>query len=393
MTPTMNTPGPLAGIRVVEFGNLIAAPYAGMLLADLGADVIKVEPPFGDLGRGFGPFLAEESAFFLSVNRGKRSVCLDPKDPEAHRWLVELVKTADVILSNLRHGAMERMGFGEDDVRRLNPRAVYAVVSAFGADGPYAERVGIDVIFQGESGMISITGHEGDPPQKTATTIGDFVAATNAALAITAALWDRDRSGRGRRVDVSLRDGLFAVQAGWYALAFAQGGQPPRMGTASPFLAPNQVFQAADGPFTLAVVSDRQFRRLCDVIDRPDLAERFPTNADRMRHRAELTEALAAVFARDEAEAWVEKLGAAGLPVGRVLGLLEAIDDPQAVHHGMHVTYEHPRAGRVDAVGSPLRIDGEQARAADPPPVLGQHTAEILTELGATPEEVARLTR
>ncbi len=386
-------PGPLCGVRVVEFGNLIAAPYAGMLLADLGADVIKVEPPFGDLGRGFGPFVGGESAFFLSVNRGKRSVCLDPKDPDAHRWLTELVKTADVVLSNLRLGAMERMGFGEDDVRRLNPDAIYAVVSAFGADGPYADRVGIDVIFQGESGMISITGHEDDPPQKTATTIGDFVAATNAALMIVAALWERRHTGRGRRVDVSLRDGLFAVQAGWYALAFTAGTQPPRTGTASPFLAPNQVFQAADGPFTLAVVSDRQFRLLCDVLQRPDLVERFPTNEDRMRHRTALTDALSAIFAEEAAETWVERLGSAGLPVGRVLGLLEAIDDPQAAHNEMHVTYHHPRAGPIDAVGSPLRIDGAPARAATPPPMLGQHTAEVLHELGATSEEVARLTR
>ncbi len=385
--------GPLAGVRVVEFGNLIAAPYAGMLLADLGADVVKVEPPFGDLGRGFGPFLGGESAFFLAVNRGKRSVCVDPKDPDAHRWLVELVKTADVVLSNLRPGAMERMGFGEADVRALNPRAVYTVVSAFGAEGPYAERVGIDVIFQGESGMISITGHEGDPPQKTATTIGDFVAATNAALATVAALWERTSTGRGRRVDVSLRDGLFAVQAGWYALAFASGTQPPRTGTASPFLAPNQVFAAADGPFTLAVVSDRQFRALCDALDRPDLAERYPTNDDRMRHRSELVAELESVFATDVAETWVRRLDEAGLPVGRVLGLLEAIDDPQASHNGMHVTYDHPRAGTVHAVGSPLRLDGTPARSSAPPPTRGQHTFEVFGELGASAEEIAHLAR
>ena len=220
------TPGLLDGIRVVEFGNLIAAPYAGMLLADLGADVVKVEPPGGDLGRNFGPFVAGESVFFIAANRGKKSLAIDPKDDRARPWLERLIEGADVVLNNLRHGAMERMGFAEDDVRRLNPRAIYAVVSAFGSDGPYAGRAGIDVIFQAESGMISITGHPDDPPQKTATTIGDYVAGTNAALTICAALVERHRTGSGRRVDVSLRDGLLAVQSGWWSLYLASGHQP-----------------------------------------------------------------------------------------------------------------------------------------------------------------------
>lgn len=385
------TSGLLAGTTVVEFGNLIAAPYAGMLLADLGADVVKVEPPGGDLGRSFGPRLGGESAFFLAINRGKRSIALDPKHESGRRWLERLVSRADVVLNNLRHGAMERMGLGETDVTRLNPSAIYAVVSAFGEEGPYATRTGIDVVFQAESGMISITGRPDDPPQKTATTIGDYVAATNAALLIAAALVDRARTGRGRRLDVSLRDGLLSVQSGWWALYFAQGDQPARTGTASPYLAPNQVFETADGHIALAIVSDRHFDILCRALDRPDLAGRFPTNRHRMAEREALADELTAIFREGTTDRWIERLAETGLPVGRLLDFDQVAGDPQVEHNRMIYQYEHPRAGRVRSVGSPLRVDGAPALAQPPPPSLGEHGREILADLGADPREIDRL--
>jgi crotonobetainyl-CoA:carnitine CoA-transferase CaiB-like acyl-CoA transferase len=372
--------GPLQGTTVVEFGNLIAAPYAGMLLADLGARVIKVEPKSGDLGRQFGPYQNGESAFFLAVNRGKESLALDTGDWVSKRVLDNLVKKTDVVLHNLRHGAMERLGLGEERTRDLNPRVIYAVVSAFGSTGPYAKRPGIDVIFQGESGMISITGDPRDGPRKTATTIGDYVAGTNVALAITAALAEQPRTGR--RIDVSLRDGLMAVQSGWNALAFAGHAQPERTGTASPFLAPNQVFEADDGAFTLAIVSDRHFQLLCDAIERSDLAEAYPTNVERMDNRESIVRKLSRVFKTEGVEYWVTLLEQAGLPVGRVLTIPEAFDDPQARHHGMLVEFEHPTGGYVRTTGSPLRLDGAQARASSLPPLLGQHTRAILHEMG-----------
>ncbi|MFP3913918.1 MAG: CaiB/BaiF CoA transferase family protein [Actinomycetota bacterium] len=383
--------GPLEGIRVVEFGNLIAAPYAGMLLADLGAEVVKVEPPGGDLGRGFGPHIGGESVFFMAVNRGKLSVAVDPKHPRARPWLDRLVAGADVVLSNLRGGAMERMGYDEASLRRANPAVVYAVVTAFGPEGPHAGRAGIDVVFQAESGMVSVTGHPGDPPQKTATTIGDYVAATNAALVVCAALVERNRTGRGRRVDLSLRDGLLAVQSGWWALYFAAGRQPERTGTASPYLAPNQIFETADGHLALAIVSDRHFRILCEHLRRPDLAERFGDNRTRMRHREELAGELEEEFRAFPAADWVERLGEAGLPVGRVLDFPAVEDDPQVVHNEMILEMEHPVAGKVRSVGSPLRVDGVPARAAIPSPTLGQHTRPILECLGASPQEIDRL--
>jgi CoA:oxalate CoA-transferase len=385
------TPGPLAGIQVVEFGNLIAAPYAGMLLADLGAEVIKIEPPSGDLGRGFGPYIGGESVFFMAVNRGKRSLAIDPKHPDARPWLDRLVERADVVINNLRSGAMERMGYDEARLREMNPGVVYAVVSAFGTDGPYADRAGIDVIFQAESGMISVTGHPGDPPQKTATTIGDYVAATNAALTVSAALVERERTGRGRRVEVSLRDGLLAVQSGWWALYFALDEQPERTGTASPFLAPNQVFAAADGHFALAIVSDRHFDTLCRELERPDLAERYPTNQDRMDDRSRLVGELEQIFRDRPSEEWVQRLEAVGLPVGRLLDLNGVAADPQVRHNQMVIETDHPTAGRTRGVGSPLRIDGAPALAPRPAPVLGGDSRSVLTDLGADEAAIDRL--
>ena len=372
--------GPLHGTIVVEFGNLIAAPYAGMLLADLGARVIKVEPISGDLGRQFGPFQNGESVFFMTVNRGKESIALDTKDWISKRVMDNLVKKADVVLHNLRHGAMERLGLDDERCHDLNPTVIYAAISAFGSDGPYARRPGVDVIFQGESGMISITGDSKDGPRKTATTIGDYVAGTNTALAIVAALAQNPR--RARRIDVSLRDGLMAVQSGWNALAFAGHAQPDRTGTASPYLSPNQVFEASDGPFTLAIVSDRHFELLTDALERPDLIADFPTNEERINNRDSLIRKLARVFKTEKAEHWVDRLGAAGLPAGRVLTIPEAFDDPQARHNEMLVEFEHPVAGHVRATGSPIRIDGGPARADSMPPPLGDHTRAILAETG-----------
>ena len=372
-------------------GNLVGAPYGGMALADLGADVIKVELPGGDLSRSFPPFIDGESAFFLAMNRGKKSVALHLRHPQTRRWLLELVSTADVLLHNLRHGAMERLGLGEPEVRELNPGIIYAVVSAFGTEGPDAARPGIDLIFQAESGMVSIAGHPDDPPQKTATTIGDFLAGTNIALLICAALVERARTGRAKKVEVSLRDGLIAAQSTWNAIASAQGEQPPRLGTASPFTAPNQLFRTADGHLALAVVSDAHFRRLCEVIARPDLADRFPTNPDRVAHRQKIADELGGIFAAGATDAWVERIGSAGVPVGRVLTLPEVMEDPQALHQEMFYEDTRPGSGTAGQTGSPFRVNSETARADRPAPILGEHTAEVLAELGAGPSQITEL--
>jgi CoA:oxalate CoA-transferase len=374
---------------VVELGNLIAAPYATMLLADLGARVIKVEPVNGDLSRRFGPFQNGESLFFMVVNRGKESVALDTDDWRSKRVLDNLVRKADVVVSNLRNGAMDRLGLGDQRCQELNPTLIYASVNAFGANGPYAKRAGVDVIFQGESGMISITGDAKDGPHKTATTIADYLAGTNAALAVSAALAEHPR--RWRRIDISLRDGLMSVQSGWNALAHAGHAQPERTGTASPFLTPNQVFEAADRPFTLAIVSDRHFELLADALEKPDLATDYPTNDDRTRERESLVRKLGRIFKTADAEHWISLFEQAGLPAGRVLTIPEAFDDPQARHHGMLVEFEHPAAGHVRTTGSPIRLDDARAMASAPPPTLGQHTGPVLHEMGVDGSTIEKM--
>ena len=361
-------PLPLSGVRVVEIGNLIAAPYAGMMLADLGADITKIEPPAGDLGRRFGPWQNGESVFFMAVNRGKRAEMIDFRSDTGRRRARDLVEQADVLIHNLRAGAIERLGLGEEEVREYNPRIVYAVASAFGADGPYATRAGIDIVFQAESGMISITGEEGGPASKTATTIGDYVAATNLVVGVCAALAEPGRPGR--RIDVALRDSLIAVQGGWNAIAFHRDAQPPRIGTESIFTAPNQVFGTADGQVALAIISDDHFGRLCEAIGLEELADRYPTNGDRMEAAGELADILAPVFVQHPTEHWLAALVDIGLPIGRVMTLPEVWDDPQVRHNEMVVEYDHPVAGRIRMVGSPIRFDGRASTNPEPPPTL-----------------------
>ena len=380
--------GPLAGVRVLEFGNLVAAPYAGMLLADLGADVIKVEPPEGDLARHIGPFIDGVSSFYQAVNRGKRSFAADPKHPDARHLLWELARSSDVVIHNLRRGSMERMGLDYDGLAERNRGLVYAVISAFGTSGPYADRSGIDLVFQGESGMMSIAGEPGGEPQKTATTIADFVAGTNAALLVAAALASRGATGRGRFVETSLRDGLIGVQAGWNALYFATGKQPPRTGTASPLTAPNQTFAAADGQLNLAIVSDRHFVRACELLDLEKLLTdpRFSTNQTRVLHREELASLFQEVLAVKPTDHWMELLGGAGLPVGRILSLPQVFADPQVIHNQMVMDREG-----ITTQGSPLRSDGSALIADRPPPALGEHTAAVVAELGVVGSRLERM--
>ncbi len=385
--------GPLAGVRVVEFGNLVAAPFCGMLLSDLGAEVVKVEPLEGDMSRQLGPFLAGESAFFHSVNRGKRSLAADLRSAEVLPWILELVADSDVVVHNFRKGVAERLGIGYDDLAPSSPGLVYCAISAFGPEGPSSDRAGIDLIFHGESGMMSITGEEGQVPQKTATNVADVYAGTNAALAVAAALHERERTGNGARIDVSLRDGIIAMQATWNALFFATGVQPPRLGTASPFTAPTQAFRTADGRLLLAIVTDRHWERLCKVLSLPTHVcadPDFSSNELRVTNRERVARVVESVLRSDTTEAWLARLSEAGLPAGRILDFEEVFSDEQVLHSGMKATYRRPN-GEVTVTGTPFWLDGAKALAERHPPLLGEHSSEVLAELGCPAEVRDRL--
>jgi len=384
---------PLQGVKVLELGALVAAPYCGMLLADLGAEVIKVEPPEGDMAREFAPFINGESAFFLSVNRGKRSVRLDVKDPESLAAVRALAASSDVVLHNFRTGVAERLGLGYEDLAAENPGLVYCAVSGFGPTGPMAQRPGIDLIFQAESGMMAITGTPDGPPAKVGSNAADVYAATTAAMCITSALVSRAVTGVGARVDVSLRDSFLALQACWFSSWLATGEQPGRLGAASPFTAPTDVFPTADGLIVLAVVNAKHWTIFCGVLglERLLLDPRFADNESRVANATQLRSEVIAALRERTAAQWLTEFDRAKIPAGRVYEYADVVDDEQFRHNEMVLTYDHPRAGEVRVQGSPFWINGGKADTSLVPPMLGEHTREVLESLQLSPDVVDRL--
>lgn len=381
---------PLSGLRVLELGALVAAPYAGMLLSDLGAEVIKVEPPEGDMAREFPPFVEGESAFFMSVNRGKRSVRLNLKDPDALAWVIRMAQSSDVLLHNYRTGVAERLGLGYDDLKVANPGLVYCAISGFGPTGPMASRPAIDLLFQAESGMLAITGEPGGKPVKVGTNAADVYAATMATACINAALVKRATSGLGCRVDVSLRDAFLALQANWFSSFLATGIQPSRLGTASPFTAPTEVFPTRDSHIVLAVVNDKHWHIFCKALGLVN-EERFETNEGRVKHAGELRTAVIAALAHSTTDAWLTVLDEAGIPAGRVMDYEAVTADPQIQHNQMVLSLDHPAAGEIRVQGVPFWFDGRKHQPIVAPPTLGQHTKAVLADFGCDEETAARL--
>jgi CoA:oxalate CoA-transferase len=377
---------PLEGVTVLEMGALVAAPYCGMLLADMGATVIKLEPPEGDMARYFAPFLEEESAFFLSVNRGKRSVQLDLKDSADRECARTIASQADVVLHNFRSGVVDRLGLSYGDLSPLNQGLVYCGISGFGPTGPMATRPGIDLLFQAESGMLAITGTQAGPPVKVGTNAADVYAATTAAFAISSALVQRASSGRGTEIHVSLRDAFLALQACWFTSYLATGLQPSRLGSGSPFTAPTDVYHAQDGEIVLAVVNDKHWRIFCEALELPDLVDdpRLSTNASRVEHADFLRDRVNAALNSRTVTDWQEILDRAGIPVGRVLTYDDVSRDEQIKHNEMIVELEHERLGAIRVQGSPLWLAGRKQMTHIPPPTLGQDTAEVLRDFGCS---------
>jgi crotonobetainyl-CoA:carnitine CoA-transferase CaiB-like acyl-CoA transferase len=400
----MIDPAALAGLRILDLSRVLAGPSATQILGDLGADVVKVERPgHGDDTRAWGPpYLKDadgedtaESAYYLSANRNKRSLALDFTTERGRALLLKLIARADVLVENFKAGTLASHSLGYDDLKSQHPRLIYCSITGFGQTGPYAGRPGYDYMIQGMGGIMAITGEPEGEPMKVGVAIADLMAGMYAAVGILAALRHRDATGEGQFVDISLLDTQVAwlSNAGQYVLT--SGAPPPRHGNAHPMIVPYQAFKACDRHFILAVGNDAQFRRLCGLIGRPELADdpRFATNAARVRHRAELVELLAAPLEARPAADWLTDCEAHGIPAGPINGLDQVFADPQVQARGMTVALPHPLApDPVALIASPLKLSATPPAYRRAPPTLGQHTDAVLRDwLGLEAEEIARL--
>jgi crotonobetainyl-CoA:carnitine CoA-transferase CaiB-like acyl-CoA transferase len=385
----------LTGVRVLDLTRVLAGPFCSMILADHGAEVIKVEEPGkGDDTRSWPPFLAGESTYFMSINRGKQSMTLNLKAPEGQEILRKLIAKSDVLIENFRTGTMDRLGFGYATVRTLNPKLVYCSISGFGESGPEAARAGYDLVVQAESGIMDITGFSDGPPVKVGTSIADLVAGMSAAHGITLALLARTRTRQGQKVEISMLDAMAALltyQAGIY---FGTGQRPMRRGNAHPSIVPYEVFKAADAYLTLGVANTSLWERCCAAMDRPDLArdDRFDTDAKRVQHRDVLVPLLNEILGTRSADEWLKRFEAAGVPAGRIKTVPEVCESEHLKARTMIVRLPHPTDGQVTVMGVPIRLHDTAGEAAGSPPRLGQHTDQVLKRLLRMSERaVARL--
>ena len=396
-------------MRVIDASTVLAGPYCTMLLGDLGADVIKIEPPEGDATRGWGPpWVGPEmsdgsrtAAYYLAVNRNKRGLRLDLKTPDGAEILRRLLADADVLVENFRVGGFARLGFDEAALATLNPRLVHLAISGYGPTGPAADRPGYDFVIQAASGLMSITGAadaDGGGPTKVGVAISDVLSGMLGAVGLLAALVGRERddgpaTGRGQRVDVSLLGATLAGLVNQAQNAFVTGVAPGRLGNAHPNIVPYETFATSDGAIAVAVGSERQWPRFCLAVDVPGLTAdpRFATNGDRVERRAALRPILAARFAERTSADWLAALDAAEIPCGPINDILAAFESPEAVALGMTVEQEHPAWGVIRQVGIPFRLSETPASIRTPPPSLGQDTDAILAELGYAAAEVAAL--
>lgn len=391
---------PLSGITVLDFTRVLSGPYCTMLLADMGARVIKVEHPGrGDDTRAWGPpFVNGESSYFLSINRNKESLTLDLKSSSAGAIVDALLECADVVVENFRPGTMERLGLSYERLRETHPRLIYCSISGFGQTGPRSVEPGYDAVMQGEAGLMSITGAADGPPFRLGVAIADIVSGMFAAQGVAFALLARVRTGRGQRVDIGMLDAtaaLLTYQAGIY---FATGATPGRMGNRHPTIVPYETFEASDGDFVVAVGNDEQWRRFCRVIDADALAsdERFATNRSRVINYKELRPLIAGQLRRRSRKDWVDALKSDGVPCGSVRAVSEALEDRQLDARSMIETIEHVSAGTIRVLGVPIKLSDTPGSVRSAPPALGQHTDQILQEdcgLSATEIEALRASR
>jgi formyl-CoA transferase len=397
----------LEHLRVLDLTRVLAGPWCTQLLADLGADVLKIERPgSGDDTRAWGPpYLKDrhgrdttEAAYYLAANRGKRSVTVDIAKAEGQRLLRKLAAASDVVIENYKVGQLAKYGLDYASLAALNPRLIYCSITGFGQDGPYKDRAGYDFIIQAMGGFMSITGERDDlpggGPQKAGVAISDLMTGMYATVAILAAVAQRERTGRGQVIDMALFDTVIAMLANMNMNYLVTGKAPARAGNAHQNIVPYQVFAAADGDLVIAVGNDSQYEKFCEIAGRPDLATdpRYARNADRVRNRAVLVPLLEAIVREQPVAFWAEKLEAAGVPCGPINSIAQALADPQAIARRIRIDLPHPTAGTVPLVGAPIRMSASPPAYRRPPPLLGEHTDEVLGELaGLNVAEIAAL--
>lgn len=393
---------PLSGVRVLDLGRHLAGPTCAQWLGDLGADVIKIEnPEHGEDGRASGPPFFDahgpadrgESAFFLSANRNKRSLAMSLKGAEGQGLFRRLAEGADVVVENFRPGVMEALNIGYDAVAARNPRIIYCSLSGFGPDGPSAGRPGLDNIIQGFSGLMSVTGFEGGEPTRVGIPIADLVTGLLGAYGVLAALQARERTDRGQRVQTSLMESMVGLM-GFQAVRYLNGaGAPPPAGNHHPINAPYGAFRARDGYVIIGATGEKRWRTFCQVIDAPEFLDdpRFATNGGRHAHRYELADLISAKLQARGAEEWEDILNDVGIPCGPIYGLDQTLEHPQVRHREMVVEREHPTMETVRLLGLPVKLSETPAAIERVPPTLGQHTDEVLREIGVDEAELARL--
>ncbi len=384
-------PGPLNGIKVIDLTRVLAGPFCTMTLADLGAEVVKIEKPgTGDDSRAFGPHLKGESAYFMSINRGKKSLTLDLKSEKGREVFLKLIETADIVVENFKPGVMKKLGLDYEALSKLNPRLIYCASSGFGQTGPYSRRPAYDLIIQGMGGLMSITGPDASQPTKVGSSIADIFAGVFSVIGILSALYNRTNSGRGQMVDVAMLDCMVSILENAIARFTGSGIDPVPIGNRHPSIAPFTSVKTSDGYINIACGNDALWLKLCEIIGRSDLAadKRFASNHSRCEHMPDLLPMLNEAMCRQSSAIWLAKLEAGHVPAGPINSISQVLSDPQVLARNMLLELTHPVAGLIKIPGSPIKMSETPTEVRSPAPVLGQHSEEILAGLGYTAQQI-----